>query len=72
MECHGVPEYVVVNGRVCVDEEQLKAVEGFGSFVETPVFSPYIYDVENSGKLKPTNNGIMNDLIAEKLAKVNE
>lgn len=36
MEVHGVPEYVIVEGRVCVDECELKAVHGFGKFVETP------------------------------------
>lgn len=43
MECHGVPEYVIVNGRVCVDEGELKAVQGFGKFVPTPTFSPFVY-----------------------------
>ncbi|XP_075218626.1 collapsin Response Mediator Protein isoform X2 [Lycorma delicatula] len=43
MVCHGVPEYVIVNGRVCVDEGELKAVQGFGSFVPTPTFSPFVY-----------------------------
>lgn len=43
MECHGVPEYVIVNGRVCVDEGELKAVQGFGKFVPTPTHSPYLY-----------------------------
>jgi dihydropyrimidinase len=43
MECHGVPEYVIVNGRVCVDEGDLKAVQGYGHFIPTPVFPPYVY-----------------------------
>jgi dihydropyrimidinase len=44
MECHGVPEFVIVNGRVCVDDEELKAVHGFGRFVPTPAYPPYVYD----------------------------
>ncbi|XP_066996811.1 dihydropyrimidinase isoform X2 [Anabrus simplex] len=44
MVCHGVPEYVIVNGRVCVDENDLKAVQGYGKFVPTPVFPPFVYD----------------------------
>lgn len=44
MECHGVAEYVIVNGRVCVDECDLKAVQGFGKFIPTPVFSEYVYE----------------------------
>jgi dihydropyrimidinase len=43
LECHGVPEYVIVNGRVCVDEGDLKAVQGYGNFIPTPVFPPYVY-----------------------------
>jgi len=45
MECHGVAEFVIVNGRVCVDEEELKAVHGFGKFVPTPAFAPFVYDL---------------------------
>nr|CAD7406939.1 unnamed protein product [Timema poppensis] len=44
MECHGVPEFVIVNGRVCVDEGHLKAVQGFGHFVSNAVHSPFVYD----------------------------
>lgn len=45
MEVHGVPEYVVVNGRVCVDECDLKVVHGYGKFVETPIYPPFVYDL---------------------------
>ena len=62
MECHGVPEYVIVNGRVCVDDEQVKVVQGHGKYIETPVFPPFVYDIENASKLKPTNNGVANDV----------
>ncbi|CAG9760432.1 unnamed protein product [Ceutorhynchus assimilis] len=57
MVCHGVPEYVVVNGRVILDEGQLRAVEGFGRFIDTPVFPPYVYDPSKLEELKPQNNG---------------
>lgn len=57
MECHGVPEFVIVNGRVCVDEEQLRAVQGHGKFIETPTFAPYVYDPEKLAELKPIRNG---------------
>lgn len=55
MECHGVPEYVIVNGRVIVDDGHLKAVEGHGRFIETPVYAPYVYDIENADSIKPAN-----------------
>nr|CAI5862826.1 unnamed protein product [Callosobruchus analis] len=51
MTCHGVPEYVIVCGRVCVEEGQLRVAEGQGRFVETPVFPPYVYDPERFGTL---------------------
>ncbi|XP_008544962.1 dihydropyrimidinase isoform X2 [Microplitis demolitor] len=45
MEVTGVPEYVIVSGRVCVDECDLKAVHGYGRFIETPLNPPYVYDM---------------------------
>ncbi|KAF5285276.1 hypothetical protein FQR65_LT13290 [Abscondita terminalis] len=62
MECHGVPEYVIVNGRVCVDDGLVKVVEGYGNFIKTPVFPPFVYDLETAAMLKPSNNGINDDL----------
>nr|KAF7394259.1 hypothetical protein H0235_016854 [Vespula pensylvanica] len=53
MEVHGVPEYVIVNGRVCVDECELKAVHGFGKFVETPTFCNYVYDMIEEREKRP-------------------
>merc|ERR1711946_89220 len=44
MSCQGGPEYVIANGRVAVDEGQLKAVQGYGTFVPSPAFSPFVYD----------------------------
>ncbi|XP_043803322.1 dihydropyrimidinase isoform X2 [Apis laboriosa] len=53
MEVHGVPEYVIVEGRVCVDECELKAVHGFGKFVETPSHATYVYDMIEDREKKP-------------------
>ncbi|XP_014604615.1 PREDICTED: dihydropyrimidinase isoform X1 [Polistes canadensis] len=53
MEVHGVPEYVIVNGRVCVDECELKAVHGFGKYVETPTFCNYVYDMIEEREKRP-------------------
>ncbi|XP_071452014.1 dihydropyrimidinase isoform X1 [Hetaerina americana] len=62
LECHGVPEYVIVNGRICVDEGDLKAVHGFGRFVPTPVYAPFVYEMvkdrDESLKEKPYVDGI--------------
>ncbi|XP_015510232.1 dihydropyrimidinase isoform X2 [Neodiprion pinetum] len=53
LEVHGVPEYVIVNGRVCVDECDVKVVHGYGRFVETPVYPPYVYDLISEREQKP-------------------
>ncbi|XP_014247199.1 dihydropyrimidinase-like isoform X2 [Cimex lectularius] len=46
---HGVPEYVIVNGRVCLEEGEVKPVQGFGRFVPTPTFPTFLYNqVEES------------------------
>ncbi|XP_034936210.1 dihydropyrimidinase isoform X2 [Chelonus insularis] len=45
MEINGVPEYVIVNGRVCVDNCELKAVHGYGKFIETALRPPYVYEM---------------------------
>jgi len=44
MTCHGVAEYVICSGRVCVDEGQVKVLQGFGKFVPNLPFAPYVYD----------------------------
>ncbi|XP_011874771.1 PREDICTED: dihydropyrimidinase isoform X6 [Vollenhovia emeryi] len=53
MEVTGVPEYVIVSGRVCVDECELKAVHGFGKYVNTDPFCAYVYDMINDKEKKP-------------------
>ncbi|CAO1395398.1 unnamed protein product [Diamesa hyperborea] len=52
MVCHGVPEFVIVKGRVCVEGDMLRVAEGYGQFCETPVNSPYIYDKLNGVEKK--------------------
>jgi len=58
MECHGFPEYVIVNGRVCVDEGDLKAVQGYGHFVPTPVFPPYVYSMVKQREEEKVSNSV--------------
>ncbi|XP_050526848.1 dihydropyrimidinase isoform X2 [Daktulosphaira vitifoliae] len=47
MEVHGVPEYVLVGGRVCLDEGNLKVVQGHGKFIPTPPHADFVYGNEN-------------------------
>ncbi|CAH0731555.1 unnamed protein product, partial [Brenthis ino] len=42
----GSPQYVIVNGRVCLDDGDLRVAEGFGRFIKTPANSPYVYGGE--------------------------
>ena len=49
-----MPEYVIVEGRVCVDECELKAVHGFGKFVETLSHGGYVYSmIEDREQVRP-------------------
>ncbi|XP_039953140.1 dihydropyrimidinase isoform X2 [Bactrocera neohumeralis] len=45
MVCHGVPEMVLVRGRICVEDGSVRVAEGYGRFVNTPTRPPYLYDV---------------------------
>uniref|UniRef100_A0A1B6DF52 dihydropyrimidinase n=1 Tax=Clastoptera arizonana TaxID=38151 RepID=A0A1B6DF52_9HEMI len=70
MVCHGVPEFVIVNGRICVDEGELKAVQGFGRFIETPPFAPFVYpnaevNIEASADKAVSENGSKDGRIDE-------
>lgn len=47
MKCHGVPEVVIVHGRVCVENGQLRVAEGQGRFLESPLNPPYVYSPLN-------------------------
>lgn len=47
MQCHGVPEIVIVRGRVCVEDGVVRVAEGQGRFLETPVNPPFVYDALN-------------------------
>lgn len=47
MKCHGVPEIVIVRGRVCVENGQVRVAEGQGQFIETPLSPPYVYNPLN-------------------------
>uniref|UniRef100_A0A1B0D3M6 Uncharacterized protein n=1 Tax=Phlebotomus papatasi TaxID=29031 RepID=A0A1B0D3M6_PHLPP len=58
MTCHGVPEVVIVRGKVCVDEGNLRVAEGQGSFVDTPIRPPYVYDALAGKKTEDACNGV--------------
>lgn len=62
MVCHGVPEIVLVRGRICVENSMVKVAEGFGRFLNTPTRPPYIYDIlENKTSINNERNGSNED-----------
>lgn len=63
-----MPEYVIVKGRVCVDDGVLRVAEGHGTFIETPVYPPYVYNPLNgikNGEEESESNGL--DLVASNI-----
>lgn len=45
MVCHGVPEYVLVRGRICVENGLIRVAEGFGRYLNCPIRPSYVYDL---------------------------
>ena len=43
MSCHGVPETVIVRGRVCVENGQVEVEPGFGNYLTRDAFNPFIF-----------------------------
>lgn len=43
-EVHGLPETVICQGKVMVDEGQVRVMQGFGSYIPLPPFCKFIYD----------------------------
>ena len=50
MECHGVPEIVIVKGRICYENEKLNVEKGFGKFVPSKAFNSMIYNEKSLKK----------------------
>ena len=44
MTVHGIAEYVLSNGKVVVDEEELKVCQGSGRYIKNPPYSPHVYE----------------------------
>ncbi|KAH8399285.1 hypothetical protein KR215_007235 [Drosophila sulfurigaster] len=53
MTVHGVPEFVLVRGRICVENETVRVAEGFGRFIPMAVRPPFVYDIIE-GKVQTT------------------
>ena len=44
MECHGVPETVIVNGKVAFEDGKLNVTAGSGRFLHRKPNIGYVYD----------------------------
>ena len=44
MMCHGIPSIVIVNGRVCVENEAVNVEAGFGKYLQRKNFNSFIFN----------------------------
>ena len=64
MEVHGKAESVILQGRLAVDEGQIRVMQGVGRFLSLPPFAPYIYD-----RLKARSNAIDRQIPARRVER---
>lgn len=43
----GAPEYVIVKGKVCLEDGNLRVAEGYGQFLECPAHCPLVFGEKN-------------------------
>ncbi len=55
---HGVPEFVVCQGKVMIDDGQLRVMQGFGRFEPLAPFCPAVYDAIKAKEDKELPKGI--------------
>ncbi|GBP08432.1 hypothetical protein EVAR_73184_1 [Eumeta japonica] len=49
---------VLVRGRICVEDGNVRVAEGYGRFLNTPVRSPFVYDIlDGKTANEEQNNG---------------
>jgi dihydropyrimidinase len=57
----GAPEYVVVKGKVCYEDENVRVAEGYGNFIELPPNCGFIYAQKNGSSNNNNNNEVRFD-----------
>lgn len=72
---HGVPEYVLVRGRICAENGELRVAEGFGRFIPTPLRPPFVYDsiegkLEEGEEVAKDEQVPLNGSVTKKLAEL--
>jgi dihydropyrimidinase len=81
MICHGISEYVICGGRVCVDECQVKVLQGYGKYISKSPFAPFVYngiqerELKRAAQMKPVArdgfDGEMVSMVQNGIAKIN-
>ena len=41
---HGIPDSVIISGRIVIDEGQVRVMQGFGKFLPMAPFAPHVYE----------------------------
>merc|ERR1719510_1727656 len=52
MAVTGVPYTVIISGRICMDEGQLRVMQGFGKFLPMSAFAPHVYEKVRANEAK--------------------
>ncbi|KAH8417325.1 hypothetical protein KR222_008875 [Zaprionus bogoriensis] len=72
MTVHGVPEFVLVRGRISAENGTLRVAEGFGRFIPMSVRPPFVYDIIE-GKVQSSDEPheeYQNGNVAKKFAEL--
>merc|ERR1712029_1192305 len=41
---HGIPDSVIISGRIVMDEGQLRVMQGYGKFIALPPYGAHVYE----------------------------
>ncbi|KAH8400586.1 hypothetical protein KR222_007232 [Zaprionus bogoriensis] len=64
MTVHGVPEFVLVRGRICVEDGVVRVAEGFGRFIPSPLRPAFVYDsIEGKDEVQPAEQQNGNKIV---------
>uniref|UniRef100_A0A336M9S2 dihydropyrimidinase n=1 Tax=Culicoides sonorensis TaxID=179676 RepID=A0A336M9S2_CULSO len=74
LQCHGVPEYVIVRGKISLEDGNLRVAEGQGQFISTPLKPAFVYEtngVKNNHDVDD-HNGLENLKLEEELTEAED
>ena len=62
MTCHGVPEMVIVKGRVAIEGDLIRVAEGYGQVISRSCYTPFVYDKINGKHDEDSSGEIKNGM----------